>query len=91
MFGGMKGFLNPSPEQKKENANYLKIALGVSDEEKYALYDLVLYLLSLHSDRVSDDQRIDLEFKAHYDLINGVCSRLDEELHTVPAGDDDDE
>lgn len=91
MFGGMKGFLNPTPETRKENANYLKAALGVTDEEKYALYDLLFWLIDLHDGQIEDDKKADLKLKASYDLIGGVYDALQAELDADQREDDDDD
>lgn len=91
MFGGMKGFMNPTPETRKENANYLKNALGVTDEEKYALYDLLFWLIDLHADQINRDKDCDPQLKASYDLIAGVYDRLESELNVYPAEEDDDD
>lgn len=81
----LQEFLNPSPEQKRDNANYLKIALGVSDDEKAALYDLVLYLI----DQLYDDSDPTLTPKIHtaYQMISTVRESLDVDL----TGSEDEE
>lgn len=90
MFKGMKGFINPTPEQKKENANYLKSALGVTDEEKFALYDLVMWLMNQLDDDFYAACACDPQLRASYDLVHGVYDRLDQELVSAASEDEDD-
>lgn len=91
MLKGLKDFFQPSEETRKANQEYFKMQLGCTDEEKYAVYDLLMFLLSLHSDEVQEARRCDFLFSQNYALIDGVYGRLDEELHSDPPEDDDDD
>lgn len=63
-------FMEPSPEQKAESLRQMKVALGVSDEEKYALYTLLLWLLNgMHCDHFHDAIASDPELMESYHVI----------------------
>lgn len=60
-------FMEPSPEQKAESIRQMKVALGVSDEEKRALYDILMWLLNgMHCDQFHDAIASDPELKQSY-------------------------
>ena len=63
-------FMELSPEQKAESLRQMKEALGVSDQEKYALYELLTWLLlGMHCDQFHDAIDSDPELRASYNLI----------------------
>lgn len=91
MFDGIKSLLNPTDEQKRNNAKHLKLALGVTDEEKYALYDLVMWLMEQFGDDFYAACGCDPQLRHNYDLIHDVYDRLDREIANAEPEDDDDD